>query len=128
MILYKFITTTAKALAFTLTGPPPNIFTMPLEVAWMGEIINHIEVEIRESPEKLGWLYSNASLLFYEHKEDMYECSIQKLKEFTESKLKEKKYSDTPAINCLSKVNGRIITLISVEDLLALSSKVVIKE
>lgn len=110
-------------------GLNPQMFTVNLPGAWLGPVIDSLEVEIKADKESLGWLYLDSRLIFFSYKNDIYESSIGKIKELTEEKLKEKKFSDTPKINCLSKSDeGRIITLISVDDLLGISSKVVVQE
>lgn len=131
MILYKFIHRSIPALNLvsSISGGKPEIFSVKLDMAWMGDITDHLEVEIKEDAEKMGWLYSNLNMLFFKYKGDLYECGLQKLKALTEEKLKDKRYTDTAIINCLFRnASGRIITLISVVDLLEISSKVVINE
>lgn len=129
MILYDVINRSAKALnvSASLIGSPP-IFTIELKVIWLDVLVDHLEVEVMASKGNMGWLYSQAHIILFKHLGELYECSLLKLKEFTEAKLKEKKFSDEPKIDHLSRsADGRITTWLSVADVLVISGEVWIK-
>lgn len=125
MILYELIKRSANALNLSaaLIGTPP-IFNVDLKVVFLGEVPDdYIEIEIMVSKGNMGWLYSQANIVIYRRKATMYECSLTKLKELTETKLKEKKFSDEPKIDHLSRsVDGRIVTRLSIEYVLGISN------
>lgn len=126
MILYDVIFRSAEALntSASLIGSPPE-FTVQVKCIWLAEIHDHVEVEIMASKGNMGWLYSQAHIILFKHKEEMYECSLVKLKEFTETKLKEKKFSDEPQIDHLSRSeDGRITTWLGIGDVLEISGVV----
>lgn len=112
-----------------LIGKSPNIISFSLKVGWLGVMEAPLTVEIKADTKLLGWIYGDPCLLYFRIGKHYYEVELKTLKELTESKLKEKNYSDEPKINCLSRSeDGRIVTLISVEDLLTISSKVVMEQ
>jgi hypothetical protein len=99
---------------------------MSFELAWFGHLDGDLfEVEIREVKDVLGWLYSKTSIIFFKHKDQLYECWLYKLKEMAEERLKEKKFSTVKEVNCLQREgSGRIIGWVSMAEVLEISNRI----
>jgi hypothetical protein len=95
MMLYNIINKNLKKLSL-LNEPLPCTLDVSFKIMWLGDIKQNFEVEIRENKDKLGWLYSDASIVFYSNKEDTYFCMVSELKKLAEEVFKNKQYSEKP--------------------------------
>ena len=111
-----------------LSEPLPIQYTMKLDLLWLGRFMSTdlLEVAIREPKKELGWLYKKASLVFFIVDDQQYQCWLHELKNLTEEKLKEKKFSSDPQVNHLRKSSdGRICGYIEMSEVIAISKKVI---
>lgn len=109
-----------------LGEPLPLRYKMAFELAWLGDLSGDLfEVEIRESKDMLGWLYSNLSIVFYRYEGNLYECWVSSLKNIVEDRMKEKKFSIDPEANCLQRdTSGRIVAQVWMSEVVEISKRV----
>jgi hypothetical protein len=124
MVLYDIINKNIKRFAL-LNEPLPYTLDVSLKIMWLGEQGNHLEVEIKENKEKLGWLYSDASMVFYSCNGDTYICMLSDLKKVSEEVFQSKQYTTEPTIGklCRDQATLRVSGIIPIEKVKEVSTK-----
>jgi len=97
----------------TLAGPPPVIMKMQFGVVYLGELslFGFFQLEIKDGA-KLGWLYSDASMVLFKTEGNIFTCELKELKAVAEERLKAKKFlaqGQAPAVNMLRKNDSGLI-------------------
>jgi hypothetical protein len=111
-------------LAPRLTGLP-IITKSNIEWIWLGVLDELMDVEFKISKKDLGWLYKEYAIVFFIHKDHLYECWVTTLKGYAEEVMKEKKLSPEKKIGFLTKTpDGKIIGCVSVAEVIKLSNKI----
>jgi hypothetical protein len=131
MYLYEKMRERLSALSL-INEPLPVRADLKFSVIWLGHLTGEtFEVEIRLNAKDLGWMYTDAALLFFTYTptEDKpvvhYECWLSKVKELAEEKLKAKTFSDGRQAGTLYKdASKQVLGYLDIKDVLAISGKI----
>ena len=115
------------------TAGPAIVQEFPIEtqmtttMIYLGPVGDLISVQVKKDKVEKGWMYNTNSIVFFNHKDVMYEVFISDLRDLALDKLKEKRVvkpdAEITAGVMVRFPDGRILGYINTEDLITVSNK-----